>query len=223
MHVILGNEGFHERAYTMKSPGIPPLMTEIVQTGISAFEGVVFTQHTACPVCGGSLIGYDIKKKQFAHLVTEHTERTVFVSVKRFYCRDCHRVCYADEPFYPNSRIGSVVIDLCLALSMTMPPNRVSAYLAVMGVRVNRMSCRLYIRNSRHPPVRDSARSLEANAMFGIHLPRSILALSVLALEVDEGNQIREKDILQACGFPSRQVNIENRIANHEPDHSPGH
>lgn len=206
----------------MKPPRIPPLMTEIVQTGISAVEGVVFTQHTSCPACGGSLIGYDIKKKQFAHLVTDHTERTVFVSVRRFYCRDCHRVCYADEPFYPKTRIGSVVIDLCVALSKTMPPNRVAAYMAAMGVRVNRMSCRLYIRNSSNTFMWNSPHVIEANPMFGIHLPRSILALSVLALELDEGNQISDKDVLLACGFPSRHSTLENRVASHGTDHSHG-
>ncbi|OPX68536.1 MAG: hypothetical protein A4E38_01768 [Methanoregulaceae archaeon PtaB.Bin108] len=205
----------------MKPLCIPPLMTEIVQTGISAVEGVVFTDHTTCPACGGQLSGYDTKKKQFARMITEHGQSVVFVSVKRFYCRQCSRICYADEPFYPNTRIGSVVIDLCIALSMTMPANRVAAYLEAMGILVHRMSCRLYIRNSSNNSMRNSARNMEANNMFGVHMPRSILSLSGLALELEVGNQIKGPDVLAACGYPSRNRVFEEGESLKEPWNMP--
>ncbi|MGB9175495.1 MAG: hypothetical protein WCB46_02000, partial [Methanoregula sp.] len=112
----------------MKPPHIPPLLADIVQTGISAVEGLTFADHTTCPACGGSLAGYDTKRKQFAHLIIHDDQKTLYVDVKRFYCKNCHKLCYADEPFYPDTRIGSVIIDLCIALSMTMPVNRVAAY-----------------------------------------------------------------------------------------------
>ena len=196
----------------MRPLRIPPLMTEIVRTGISAVDGLIFSGHAACPFCGGPLAGYDTRHKQFAHLVSGDSERTIFVSVRRFYCRQCRRICYADEPFYPGTRAGSVVVDLCMTLSMTMPPNRVAAYLAAMGVRVNRMSCRLYVLNGSSSAVQTDARSIDANRMFGIHLPRSILSLSVLALEAGEVSRVSAEDVLAACGYPSRQRQPGNSI-----------
>lgn len=196
----------------MKPPKIPPLLTDIVQTGISAVDAMIFTDHTICPLCGGSLGGYDTKRKQFAHLMIDNEQRTVYVSVNRFYCRNCHKLCYADEPFYPDTRIGSVIIDLCIALSMTMPVNRVASYLARMGILVDRSSCRLYIRNNRSYFVRNNVRYLETNDIFGIHLPLSILSLSTLATDPIDGSHIQGADVIAACGFPSAQRTAMNHM-----------
>jgi len=196
----------------MKPPRIPPLFADIVQTGISSVDGLTFTDHTTCPACGGSLAGYDTKKKQFAQLVIDNEQRTLYVFVKRFYCRTCHKLCYADEPFYPDTRIGSPIIDLCIALSMTMPVNRVAVYLAAMGILVNRTSCRLYIQNTSSYYVRNNLRYIETNDIFGIHLPRSVLSLFTLVTDSADGSPVREADVLSACGFPSAQ-----RIARNHP------
>lgn len=196
----------------MKPPQIPPLLTDIVQTGISIVDGMIFTDHTICPVCGGPLAGYDTKRKQFAHLMIDDEQRTVYVSVKRFYCRNCHKLCYADEPFYPDTRIGSVIIDLCIALSMTMPVNRVAAYLAAMGILVDRSSCRLYIQNNRSYYVRNNVHYIETNDIFGVHLPHSIFSLSALANDTIDGSHIRGADVIAACGFPSAQRTGMNHL-----------
>ncbi|MGA2122070.1 MAG: hypothetical protein ABSG49_08505 [Methanoregula sp.] len=206
----------------MKPPRIPPLLADIVQTGISAVDGVIFTEHSQCPTCGAPLSGYDTKRKQFAHLVTDKGPRTVYVDIKRFYCRNCHRFCLADNPFYPDTRIGSIIIDLCIALSMTMPVNRVPAYLAALGILVDRSSCRLYVQNNSSYYVRNNVRYIETNNIFGVHLPRSILTLSALAIDPIEGSHIEESDVLAACGFPSGQRTAANRPFPHPrclPDH----
>ena len=179
----------------MRPPRIPPMLTVIVQTGLSAVDGLIFTERAKCPACGGALTGYDTKRKQFAHLFVDNQKKTLYVFVKRFYCRDCRGFCYADEPFYPNTRIGSPIIDLALALSMTMPANRVAAYLAAMGILADRTSCRHYVRNNN--------RHIETNDIFGIHLPLSIVSLSTLAARTGEGSRIEGAEILAACGFPS--------------------
>jgi len=171
------------------------MLSIIVQTGLSAVDGLIFTERSNCPECGGSLTGYDTKQKQFAHLLVDNQKKTLYVYVKRFYCRDCHNLCYADEPFYPNTRIGSPVIDLCVALSMTMPANRVAAYLAAMGIIADRTSCRHYVRNN--------TRHIETNNIFGIHLPLSIFSLSTFATGTGEGGRIEGAEVLAACGFPS--------------------
>lgn len=196
----------------MKPPRIPPLLADIVRTGISAVDGLTFTDHTTCPVCGDSLIGYDTKRKQFAHLISDNKQRTVYVYIKRFYCRSCHKLCYADEPFYPDTRIGSAIIDLCIALSMTMPVNRVAAYLAAMGIHVNRTSCRLYIQHNRSYYVRNNVHYIDTNDIFGVHLPHSIFSLSALATGTADGNHIEGADVIAACGFPSAQRTGMNHL-----------
>lgn len=189
----------------MKPPKIPPLLADIVQAGISVCDGLTFTELAACPACGGSLSGYDIKKKQFAHVLADDTRKTLSVNVKRFQCRSCQRICYADEPFYPDTRIGSVIIDLCIALSLTVPVNRIPAYLAAMGIHVTRSSCRLYVQNNSSYYVRNNVHYIETNNLFGLHLPHSIFVLSGLAATTVEGEGIKGSDILAACSFPSAQ------------------
>ena len=179
----------------MRPPRIHPMLSTIVSAALSAVDGVLFTECTACPVCGGSLRGYDTKKKQFAVVMDGDMRRALYVYVKRFYCRECRRLCYADEPFYPGTRVGSPVIDLGLTISATLPPNRVAAYLAALGIVVDRTSCRLYAKRT-FPAV-------PATDVFGIRIPLSVVTLSTLATGTGEGGRIKGAEVLAACGFPS--------------------
>jgi hypothetical protein len=179
----------------MKPPRIPPMLSTIVQAGLTAVDGVCFCELDACPVCGGPVSGYDTRKKTFALIRDENGERTITVMVKRFYCRTCDRIYNANEPFYPGTRIGSPVIDLCLTLAATMPPNRTAAYLDVMGVIVDRTSCRLYIKNH--------AREVPANDLFGIMMPTSLISLSTVAAKASKRTPVKGADVLFVCGFPS--------------------
>jgi len=194
----------------MKPPHILPIVTTIVQSAISTVDGITFTGHSVCPSCGGPLTGYDTKRKQFAHLLIDNEETTLYVSVKRFSCTTCHKICYADEPFYPNTRIGSVIVDLCIALAMTIPVNRVPAYLAAMGIRMDRSSCRLYVPHISSCHVRINARYLDIDDKFGIHLPLSVLSLSALANIRDLGSHIDESEVIEACDFPSAPRKANN-------------
>jgi hypothetical protein len=179
----------------MKSPRIPPMLSTIVQAGLMAVDDVCFNELDTCPVCGGPVSGYDTRKKTFALIRDENSEHTITVTVKRFYCRTCDRIYNANEPFYPGTRIGSPVIDLCLTLAATMPANRTAAYLNVMGVIVDRTSCRLYIK--KH------ARKIPANDLFGIMMPTSVISLSTLAARAGKRTPVKGADVLSACGFPS--------------------
>ena len=95
------------------------------------------------------------------------------------------------NPFYPDTRIGSVIIDLCIALSMTMPVNRVPAYLAAMGILVDRSSCRLYVQNISSYLCAEQCPLHRPDNLFGIHLPLSVLSLSALATDPDAGRSRR--------------------------------
>jgi hypothetical protein len=195
-------EGFH-----MKPLRIPPMAAAVIQNAFSALDGIAFTELTACPHCGGAVTGHDMKEKQFAVIAEERAERTIHVRVKRFRCRECGRLCYADEPFYPETRIGSPVIDLCVTLSATMPAGRAARVLEAMGVIVDRTSCLLYVKkHSGEIPTAD---------VFGMRLPFAVLALANLAAAVPEGGHITGPDVLAACGYPSGR----QPVATHAPGH----
>ncbi len=181
----------------MRPPRIPPMVRDLVQTTLSAFDGIEFTGLSRCPGCGGAVQGYDMKQKKFAVLREHEQEYTITVRVKRFTCRACRSLCYADEPFYPETRIGSPVIDLFYTLSTTMPPSRAARVLDALGIVVDRTTWRNYRgRYSGEIPAAD---------VFGMKLPFSLLSLSTLAARVPEGGRITGAEALAACGFPSAQ------------------
>lgn len=180
----------------MKSPRIPPMVTDIIQTALSVLDGMEFAEIRSCPLCGGIPQGYDRKIKKFALLREETGERLITVRVKRFYCRKCGNLCYADEPFYPDSRIGSPVIDIFSSLSATMPPSRAARVIDTMGIVVNRTTWRHYIgRLYADIPVVD---------VFGMRLPLSIMKLSEIAVQSGESDPPDPADVLAACRYPSR-------------------
>jgi hypothetical protein len=191
----------------MKPPRIPPMATDIIQNAFSSLDGIAFTGLAACPHCGGTLTGHDTKEKQFAIIADREGTRTIHVKVKRFRCRECGRLCYADEPFYPDTRTGSPVIDLCVTLSATMPAGRAARVLGAMGVMVDRTSCLLYAK--KH------AGEIPTADFFGMRLPFSILSLANIAALVPEGERIAGADVLAACGFPSGRRAVPG--AAHEP------
>jgi len=179
----------------MKSPLIPPMACDLVQTVLSAFETIEFNRAPKCPACGGAVQGYDSREKKFAVIREDDHEKTISVMVKRFTCRTCGTLCYADEPFYPDTRIGSPVIDLCRTLSATRSYSRTARVLETMGVIVDRASCRNYATLALPPvPTAD---------VFGLQLPFSILSVSSLAARLGEGGRIKGAEALAACGFPS--------------------
>jgi len=180
---------------SVRRPRIPPMIADIVLTALSACDGVVFEERGACPVCGGAISGYDTKKKQFAVLADGEGRRPIHVFVRRFLCKDCKKVCFADEPFYPGTRVGSPVVDLCVTLSMTMPFTQTAVYLEEVGIYIDRMSVRNFVRRTL-PPIATAD-------VFGIRLPMSVVALSSLATSVSEGGRIKGAEALAACGFPS--------------------
>ena len=171
------------------------MVIDIVQTAILACDGIEFSDLAACPVCGGEVSGYDTRKKQFAVIRENDKERIIHVRVKRFYCKTCKRLCYADEPFYPDTRIGSPLIDLCKTFAATVPFCRTTTYVSLMGIAIDRGSVRNYAK-------RDFGEITTAD-MFGMRLPFSILSLSSLAAHAGEGSGIKGAEVLAACGFPS--------------------
>jgi hypothetical protein len=179
----------------MKPPLIPPMACDLVQAALCACDGTEFVAAPKCPACGGFVQGYDTKKKKFAVIREDDRERTLSVIVKRFTCRTCGTLCYANEPFYPDTRIGSPVVDLCTTLAATRAFSRTATVLDAMGIIIDRSSCRKY--GTLPLPAIPSVN------VFGMQLPFSIITLSTLTSRFGERGCIPEAEVLTACGFPS--------------------
>ena len=181
---------------------IPPLLVDIVQSSIFVFDRVVFDCRDACPACGGPVSGYDTRKKQFAVMDKEGRLCPVNVFVKRFSCRQCGIICFADEPFYPDTRNGSPVVDLCRTLSMTMPFHRTTTYLAQLGIIIDRGTVRNYARGL-FPEI-------PTTDLFGVCLPLSVVSLSAITT-AGERSRVIGAEALAACGFPSAYRALPDR------------
>jgi hypothetical protein len=172
------------------------IVTDIIQTALSSLDGMEFTEKESCPYCGGILMVHDVKKRKFAVIREQTGERVITVRVKRFYCRQCGDLCYADEPFYPGTRIGSPVIDIFSSLSVTMPPGRAARIIDAMGIVVHRTTWKNY----RGWPLADTP----VVDVFGMRLPLCIVRLSDIALRTEGSGHPDPADVMVACGYPSR-------------------
>ena len=179
----------------MHPPRIPPMIRDLIQTAVLLFDNLEFTTISGCPRCGGPVQGYDTKTKKFATLTENEKDRSITVRVKRFTCRSCGALCYADEPFYPDTRIGSPVIDIFSSLSATMPASRAGRVIDTLGIRVDRTTWKNY-RDPRYSDIPEMD-------MFGMRLPVSIMVLSGIAARSSDLNHPDIQEILAACAYPS--------------------
>lgn len=171
------------------------MLADLVQMTLASCDGILFQEAASCPQCGGELGGYDVKRKQFAVIMEGETRRVISVLVRRFRCKRCREITFASQPFYPETRIGSPVVDLCLTLGETIPYARVSSILLEMGVVVDRWTVRNY--------VRQRTRTVPAAEMFGVRVPLSVVSLSTLAGTIPDGGRMDARAVLVACGYPS--------------------
>ncbi len=176
---------------------INPVFSELIPAALSACDGILFDNCSSCPHCGGSLVGYDVKTKHFADVIDGSAIKTVKVRIKRFRCSKCSAIVYADQPFYPNTRAGSPVVDLCVVLSANMPYARAATSLREFGVNVDRWSVRNYAIKIPRP--------IPLTELYGIMLPESIISLAALTYNNGIGTSIGASEILSACGYPSSQ------------------
>jgi hypothetical protein len=172
------------------------MLSNIVQTALQVCDGTEFLVGGACGSCGGTLSGYDTRVKRFAVISDEEGDHLIEVFIRRAYCRACGEIRVPEEPFYPGTRVGSPIVDLCRALSTTMPFGQVARRLGQMGVSVDRWSVRSYCHLPFVPP--------PTIAAFGMNVPVSVISLS--ALSGRQGGSIRPsgEDVLTACNYPSR-------------------
>jgi hypothetical protein len=172
------------------------MLTQVVHAALQICEGTEYSMEGICGSCGGILSGYDTRTKRFAILYDNDDEHPVEVLLHRAYCRTCGRILMPEEPFYPGTRVGSPVVDLCRALSLTMPCGQVATRLGQMGIKVDRWSVRSYSQIPFFSPPIVPA--------FGMNLPISIVSLSALAGTHTGSGHISGEEVLAACNYPSR-------------------
>ncbi|MDD1676533.1 MAG: DUF6431 domain-containing protein [Methanomicrobiales archaeon] len=179
---------------------IPPMLSALITTALSGVDGMVFAKHGPCPHCGGTLTGYDEKRRRFAVLLEGENQREISVRVRRFRCGKCGRISTAQAPFYPDTRYGSAVVDLCVVMSRTFPRSRVATVLRSMGVIVNRGTVRNYA-------ARDFG-TIPFTEIFRIPIPMSVIHLSALLSE-------KEASIAGAVLFSRSSGITADRTAEH--------
>lgn len=158
----------------MKRVRVPPMLATLVQAGIAAVDGQVFSVPLPCPYCGGAGAGYDRRVRRFATLIEEAGNREIVVEVQRFRCRSCGRIQYARAPFYPGTRLGSPVVDLCVILGKAYPYHQASQVLRDLGLLVDPGTVRNHASRDFGP--------VPVTSLFGISLPQSVMSLAMRAM-----------------------------------------
>jgi hypothetical protein len=170
-----------------------PILADLIPTALCACDDVLFDTLSQCPDCGGNLTLYDTRTKKFAVISEGRKTRTIKVRVQRYRCTNCRTVVYSPQPFYPGTRTGAPVVDLCIALSTSKPYARVSTYLRQFGVIVDRWSVRNYVQKRYPvPPTVD---------VSGIRIPVSCILLASYSAQLSAGCTLSPYDILEACWF----------------------
>jgi hypothetical protein len=172
------------------------MLTQVVQSAIRICDGTEYHVPGTCRSCDGVLSGYDSRVKRFVRVLDEDGSHTIEVILRRAYCRACGRIWVPEEPFYPGTRVGSPVVDLCRALATTDSCGQIVARLDQMGIILDRGSVRSYCGSTLPLPPTVVA--------FGMNIPVSIISLSALAGKtVGEGRPLGD-EVLTAIYHPSR-------------------
>jgi hypothetical protein len=182
----------------MRKVRIPSMLSDIVTSAITAFDNATFTECAACPFCGGEVKAHDMRRKKFATVLEDGKRRQIHVFVKRFYCTDCGRLCYADSPFYPDTRIGIPVVDLCTTLIEKHPFHHAARILRSLNIVVDRGTLRNYARRNDFPHP-------EVIAMYGVEIPLSIFELSVCSFRGSERTSVPGAEFFGSDRLPPAQ------------------
>jgi len=175
---------------------IPSILSSVIITALTGIDMMEFTRISHCHYCKGPVRFHDVRAKRFASVIENEQKRTITIRVHRFYCRDCGKLCYAQAPFYPNTKFGAPVADLCMTLARDHPFNHTAKILQTIGVVVDRGTIRNF---SGHdlPPVSYAK-------IYGLPIPLSICYLSDLFSRKKWNFEVTEEDVLEVCGFPPR-------------------
>ena len=170
------------------------MVRDLVSSAILSVEGITYTRLDACSHFGGPVKGHDMRRKRFATVRNKKGKHTVHVFVKRYHCEECGILCYAESPFYPDTRMGMPVVDLCNALIEKHPYHHAARILAALNIVVDRGTLRNYAQRTFPPS--------DVVEMYGIPLPISILNLNEHSFRVKESSSVPRTELFGASGLP---------------------
>ncbi|NYT05167.1 MAG: hypothetical protein GKC04_02155 [Methanomicrobiales archaeon] len=173
---------------------VPPMLVDLIQNTLASIDGAAFTYLTACPDCGGAVRGYDMKKKLFARVIGDSSDHDISVFVKRFRCVRCGRLCYADSPFYPGTRLGAPIVDLCIANAGLHAPYQVARLLGAMRIRIDRGTIRKYLQRT-FPDI-------PVIELYGTRIPVSLLALPGGVISGDQAGTAGRAEAFRSGSLP---------------------
>ena len=174
---------------------LSPMFGELILAALYEVSNMTFMDPTPCPVCNDaskkSLLGHDTIKRRFATVFENEEKVRLSVFVKRYTCKHCGQVIFARSPFYPNTRLGSPVIDLAMSLSSEYSFYQSSQILRMLNISMSRSAIRALALSKTW--------NITTVSLSGLLLPTSLLTLGTLA-STCPGN-INSEDVLAACGF----------------------
>ena len=179
----------------MRKVQIPSMLSDIVTSAITSADDAIFTECAKCPFCGGAVKAHDMRRKKYATVMEDGKRRQIHVFVKRYYCTECGRLCYADSPFYPDTRMGMPVVDLCTTLIEKHPFHHAARILRSLNIIVDRGTLRNYAQRKDlpHPEVIE---------MYGIDIPLSIFELSARSFRGPERASVPGTELFGSVRLP---------------------
>ena len=173
---------------------IPSLLMTTILVGISSIDGTLFAAAKPCPLCGGKPQPYDTKKKLYVTLRTPMGQKRITVNIRRFKCKKCGNLIYAQEPFYPDTRLGSAIVDMAISLSRLHSYSHTAEIMKALGIEIDRGSVRNYALSDLAIP--------QANFLYGMQLPNSFISLMTKEISGPKGS-ISSQEILASSGYPA--------------------
>jgi len=175
---------------------IPSLLSSVIISALSGIDMMEFTLINHCHYCNGLVKFHDIRLRRFATVIENGQKRNISIRVHRFYCQDCGKLCYARAPFYPNTKFGSPVADLCMTLAWDHSFNHAAKILNSVGVVIDRGTIRNF---SVHEIPQVSYAKI-----YGLPIPLSVCYLSDLFSRKNWNYQVTQEEVLEVCGFQAK-------------------
>jgi hypothetical protein len=168
---------------------------ELIVTALYEVADMTFMDPAPCPVCNDmakkSLLAHDTIKRRFATVIEGDEKVKLSVSVKRYICKHCGQVVFARSPFYPDTRLGSPVVDLAMSLASRYSFYQTNQIMEILHISMSRSAIRALAQSRRW--------NIATVPLSDLLLPTSLLTLGTLANSTP--GHLTPEDVLVACGF----------------------
>jgi len=168
---------------------------ELITTALYEVADMTFMSPNPCHVCNDvtkkNLLAHDTIKRRFATVIEGDEKVRLSVSVKRYICKHCGQVMFARSPFYPNTRLGSPIVDLAMSLASRYSFYQTSQIMEMLHISMSRSAIRALAQSRTW--------NIAAIPLSDLLLPTSLLTLGSLANS--SPGHLTPEDVLVACGF----------------------